>query len=401
MSPQTPVRSAGQVRVRRARTDSDAAYRLAERTSELIGGIYDCVLNPGNWDAVLGAVCREFSFAGAMLGVLGLRSGAGIVEASYGFDADLVAASKALAPEIVAMWGGYARLQQYPLGEPIVLSQAAGPAILENRYYREWGLPRGLIDQVALGIARDSSIIGNVGFGRHESAGEIGAAEVDGLRLLAPHFCRAVTIGNLLDMKIIEAATFGSVLDRFTFGIVLVDEHLGVVHPNAAAADMLAAGDPIRSEKGILSLAERTVQTALQRAVHQAASEGTDVGATGIGIPVRSTSGESLVIHVLPLGRGQLRRGITQRAAAALFIAPGTTPPRTPIDALTLLYDLTPAEARVLELLAAGTTQAMIGRTLGIAPSTVKSHVLHLFDKTGCRRQVDLVRLASNLSLPV
>ena len=62
---------------------------------------------------------------------------------------------------------------------------------------------------------------------------------------------------------------------------------------------------------------------------------------------------------------------------------------------------LTPAETRVLELLAAGMTQTAIGQTLGIAPSTVKSHVLHLFDKTGCRRQVDLVRLASNLSLPI
>ena len=387
--------------MRRARTDSDAAYRLAERTSELIGGIYDCVLNPGNWDAVLGAVCREFSFAGAMLGVLGLRSGAGIVEASYGFDADLVAASKALAPEIVAMWGGYARLQQYPLGEPIVLSQAAGPAILENRYYREWGLPRGLIDQVALGIARDSSIIGNVGFGRHESAGEIGATEVDGLRLLAPHFCRAVTIGNLFDMKAIEAATFGSVLDSFAFGIVLVDEHLGIVHANQPAQALLNARDPVRSERGALTVTERASHAAIQRAVRDAGGDQAHLGAKGIGVPIHSADGASFVIHVLPISRGEMRRGLGQRASVALFVAPAAASRRTPIDALTLLYDLTPAEARVLELLAAGTTQAMIGRTLGIAPSTVKSHVLHLFDKTGCRRQVDLVRLASNLSLPV
>ena len=88
------------------------------------------------------------------------------------------------------------------------------------------GPPRELTDQVAVVIARNSLIIGNVSFGRHELAGEIGTAEVDGLRLLAPHFSRAVTIGNLFDMKTIEVATFGTVLDNFAFGIVLVDEHL-------------------------------------------------------------------------------------------------------------------------------------------------------------------------------
>jgi len=41
-----------------------------------------------------------------------------------------------------------------------------------------------------------------------------------------------------------------------------------------------------------------------------------------------------------------------------------------------------------------------IARTLGIAPSTVKTHVLHLFEKTGCARQADLLKLAASLSAP-
>ena len=399
MAPQTWVKPAAKKRVPRARRGP--AGLTPERISDLVGSIYDCILNPGNWNAVLGSVCREFSFAGSMLGILGLRSGATILEASWGFDADMIASAAEFAADIVLLWGGYARIQQYPLDEPIVLSQAVGPAMFESRYYREWGSSQQLIDQVAVAIARDSSIVGNVSFGRHASAGEIGATEVDGLRLLAPHFSRAVTIGNLLDMKTIAAATFGSILDNFAFGIVLVDEHLGIAHANRAAQALLAARDPIRSERGVLFLAERTAYAAVQRAVRDAAGDEAHLGAKGIGLPVRSADGGSFVIHVLPIGRGEMRRGLGQRASVALFVAPAAASRRTPIDALALLYDLTPAEARVLELVAAGTKQATIGEILGIAPSTVKTHLLRVFDKTGCRRQVDLVRLTANLALPI
>jgi DNA-binding CsgD family transcriptional regulator len=72
-----------------------------------------------------------------------------------------------------------------------------------------------------------------------------------------------------------------------------------------------------------------------------------------------------------------------------------------PSDAMALLYDLTPAETRIFELLTTGMTQAAIGDALGIAASTVKTHVLHLFEKTGCQRQVDLMKPATTLSSPV
>jgi DNA-binding CsgD family transcriptional regulator len=72
-----------------------------------------------------------------------------------------------------------------------------------------------------------------------------------------------------------------------------------------------------------------------------------------------------------------------------------------PADALALLYDLTPAESLIFELIANGQTPSEIAAMLGIAASTVKTHLLRVFDKTGCRRQADLVKLAASMSLPV
>ncbi len=287
------------------------------------------------------------------------------------------------------------------MDEPVLWSQAvAGRTVPVSRYHREWVEPRGLIDAAAIGIVRDATMIGNVAFGRHGSAGPIRSGEIDGLRLLAPHLRRAVVIGNLFEMKAIEAATLGSALDALASPMVLVDDSLGIIHANAAARQMLAARTPIRSDSGALTLPAAVSHGALARAVRDAAGDAIALGAKGIGIPAPGPDDNPYVVHVLPLKPGEMRRGIAPRVAAALFVTSAGATPRLPADALALLFDLTPAETRVFELIVAGKTRSEIADTLGIAQSTLKTHLLRLFDKTGSSRQADLVRLATRLSLP-
>ena len=373
----------------------------AEKLSDLIGAIYDCVLVPENWERVLEAINRELQFAAATLGVWPLRQGVEIINVSVGMDPQWLSDASKYQAEIEAAWGGSDRMAQFPLDEPIIASQRAGPGGWTNtRYHREVLMQRGIVDAVGVTIAREPSLLGYAVFSRHQSAGGIGTSELDGLRLLGPHLRRAATISNLFDMKAIEAASFASVLDSFAFGLVLVDAQLGIVHANDVAAKMLTARDPIESRNGDLALRDRTYHAALERAVGQASVDALAMGPRGIGIPARRLEGEPCVIHVLPLKAGDIRRGLTQRATAALFVAPATAPGRMPADALAVLYDLTPAETRIFELITEGQTQGAIADALGIARSTVKSHLLQVFAKTGCKRQLDLVKLVSGLRSP-
>jgi DNA-binding CsgD family transcriptional regulator len=55
----------------------------------------------------------------------------------------------------------------------------------------------------------------------------------------------------------------------------------------------------------------------------------------------------------------------------------------------------------VFAQIAEGKTQAEIARALGIEIGTVKTHLLHIFAKTGTHRQADLVRLAASMALPL
>jgi len=57
------------------------------------------------------------------------------------------------------------------------------------------------------------------------------------------------------------------------------------------------------------------------------------------------------------------------------------------------LYDLTPAEAEILRLLAEGRSLEEVAQQRGITMNTVRSQLKQVFAKTDTRRQGELVRL--------
>jgi DNA-binding CsgD family transcriptional regulator len=68
--------------------------------------------------------------------------------------------------------------------------------------------------------------------------------------------------------------------------------------------------------------------------------------------------------------------------------------PERGILALARIFGLTCAEARVLAHLAEDRTPAEISAALGVSLTTIRTHLQSLFQKTGARRQPELVRLA-------
>lgn len=369
----------------------------------MIGMIYDCVIAPEKWGAVIEAVCREFDFADAIFNVVPLPKGDGALHCAVGVDpatlARMMTAEK--LEHVIALWGGPARMPHYPLGEPVLLSEASDPSRWdENPYFVEFGRPKALIDSVVIPLARDPAMVGTLGLSRCAAAGAVGEGEMAGLRLLAPHIRRAVTISNLFEMKAVEASSFSAAIEAVAGGVALVSADGAVIHVNSAAAAMLAAEDPILCRDGRIALRHPLASGALEADIRRAIEDETRLGHGGIAIPARRGDGAPCVLHVLPLHRGETRAGLVQRGAAAIFIAPAASPPRLPADALALLYDLTPAETRVFELVCEGAAPADAAHRLGVAPSTVKTHLLRVFEKTGCRRQVELVKLAASLAAP-
>jgi DNA-binding NarL/FixJ family response regulator len=73
-----------------------------------------------------------------------------------------------------------------------------------------------------------------------------------------------------------------------------------------------------------------------------------------------------------------------------------------PMETVAKLYKLTPSELRVLGAVVenVGGVPAL-AEALGISEATVKTHLQNLFQKSGVRRQIDLVKLVAGLSTPL
>ncbi|WP_292137410.1 hypothetical protein [Mesorhizobium sp.] len=90
----------------------------AERISELIGTIYDCVLDPGRWPSVVDNIRLG---AGVLLRgsrVYPLPGGEVTLGVATGIDSVRLGEVPAHGQDLVDLRGGDIRVKQYPLEEP-------------------------------------------------------------------------------------------------------------------------------------------------------------------------------------------------------------------------------------------------------------------------------------------
>jgi DNA-binding NarL/FixJ family response regulator len=102
-------------------------------------------------------------------------------------------------------------------------------------------------------------------------------------------------------------------------------------------------------------------------------------------------------VEAAAAGQAVLDPAVQQRLLSAATGSPGPAEPaagRASGQAPPAGDDLTPREADVLRLIAAGQTNREIARTLFVSEATVKTHVNRIFAKTGSRDRAQAIRYA-------
>ena len=370
--------------------------------SALTASIYDCAVDPDLWPQTLAKLCHAMSFRSAALNLRAIPSGALMLNVTTSIEQKWLDMMNDYGPEMADQWGGVSKILTLSPNEPALMSRVHPEGLTENnRVYVEWTRPRGMIDVMGVGLVRDGRAYGTIAFGRHGEAGPVTDAELSLAHALVPHLQRSVAISRMLDIGSVKAAMFESVVDALSVGVIVTDTGLRVLHANAAAQKMLSDGMPVMARHGGFSVPAPGATAALSTAVARAAADETSLGPNGFGVPIRFDDGQTHVFHVLPLRSGQLRPAVQSAGDAAIFIAPSQKSPMWTELQVASLFDLTPAETRVFEGIATGTSLSDIADRSGIAVGTAKTHLLQVFAKTGCHRQAELVALAASLKVPV
>ncbi len=370
-----------------------------KKLSEFLDQVYDCVADPPHWNLVLRRICDELDLIHGVLGCYVRSAGTPLLRIQHGVPPAFFDSMPEYGAEMASFWGGFERVGAFPIGE-LTLHSVVQPNFDQagNRFAREWCAPQGIRDFAAMTLANDSNTLSSLVFGSTRLLERGHQPELKLLRLLSPHIRRALGISRLLDLKSIELRNMTSALEALPNGLMLLDTAAKVVFANAAAEAMIRGNDSLRVSDGRLTLTDPAASDALASVLVNLAN-GSALSERGSGIPVRGANGHSRMLHVLPLNHGSMRHALDARAVAAIFVVSELTQASLPQDALRLLYDLTPAEVRVCELLVDGLTTAEIAERIGVALSTAKSHLLRVFDKTSTSRQAELVRLVTSLTI--
>jgi FixJ family two-component response regulator len=87
-------------------------------------------------------------------------------------------------------------------------------------------------------------------------------------------------------------------------------------------------------------------------------------------------------------------------AIAAMFVRKASLEAPASLETLARLYRLTVSELRVLQAVVEVGGVPAVAETLGISEATAKTHLHHVFTKTGTTRQADLVKLVASHASP-
>jgi DNA-binding CsgD family transcriptional regulator len=219
--------------------------------------------------------------------------------------------------------------------------------------------------------------------------GHVTREDVLRLETVTPLFSRAVTVARTFGFRELKATL--SVEDTITpsgRGLIALAKSGRILAMNQRAHALLGTGDGLHATRLGLTASLRSDNDALTRLVGKVTSGGLPMGG-GVSV-LRPSSLMSWHVVVMPLG-GHFIPFTADPPAALVILSDPCCLEGPPPAVLQGVFDLTPREAQIASLLAAGLSLKDAACRLDMAASTAHSHLKAIFAKTETNRQAELV----------
>ncbi len=268
----------------------------------------------------------------------------------------------------------------------------------QTRFYKEWIAPQGIVDAIAVNLEKGTTSSSLLNIRTDATYGMADDAARSRVAALVPHLQRAVAIGRLFDQHKVTEEALTQTLDHVEAPVLLVGSDGVIVFANDPAKKMLADGKLIQQKGNTLQATAAEANRVLHDVFTAAEKGDASVGVRGVAVPLTDGSQEQWFAHVLPLTSGHRKQsGDAHAAVAAVFIRKTAPDALPPLESIAKLYKLTAGEVRVLDAVLKVTGIKAMAEMLGISQATVRTHLHNVFQKTGTRRQSELVKLVAGI----
>jgi len=261
-------------------------------------------------------------------------------------------------------------------------------AFRRSAFFNEWCVVQGFFHGAAVNVA-SGGILGTI---MVNSVRALDTAELVAFQQVAPHLSRALRINQLLMESRAATLSAFSALDMTERAVFLVDAEGRISAGNTLAENLVGPGKSLVLSRGRLTCHAPADTVRLQRLVQQCLSGRLAQPNATLDI-AREPNRAPLQLACLPVTD---ESGIQARAGSVRLMLIVSDPEerlRRKAERFGQAYRLTPAEAHVVLELAIGGDRSALAERLGISIATVRSQLTSIFDKTGVRRQAELVRL--------
>jgi DNA-binding CsgD family transcriptional regulator/PAS domain-containing protein len=372
-----------------------------ETFSKVVEVIYDCALEPKRWQVTISMIAELLESQRCTLGVHDHTNWCNDLMFQVGWDDEYY--WRLHEEKYSRLSPFFSSLNLLSVGEVAVQAQLVkDEEFFKTTYYQEWVKPQGLRDMIAMKALQTGQRAGILVANRVEGRPRYGDAEVRLLRLLSPHVCRAVAISDTLNLKTVKSDALEATLHALACGVYLTDRHGRIVFMNHAAERQIKTSNAIRVENNRIAPVDRAARAALARAIDETIADEAAMPAGGFTLALPEGPNAGLVATILPLTRGE-RQNLSGAFAAvvAIFVQDPIVVPPLPGEAFAKLYSLTGSELRVLLAMAPGLSVKETAEMLGIGEVTARTHLQHIYEKTGTSKQTELMHLFMSSTPPV